>query len=548
MKNYLIISIVLLFSFGSFAQGIYNDGARVVCEPGSYWTVDNGNFTLTSADKVNPTSLANLKIEADASLIITSASCLTVTGTLTNNNATGGVLIKSDASGTGSIIMSAAAGEGIAKAERWMTAGAWHYTASPLSGQAISDFLETNPIAASSSFRGMMDFNPTSNSWSSFYTNAKDGNLETGKGFSMRVQGLLPENDAALSFTGHLQAGTLTAGVSAGWNCIGNPFTSAIRITHDKSVTDNFLEVNADVFNSSYAAIYVWNNGDEFNTTPGKYTTINNVTPPYQQVQLGQAFMVNPKPGSASFSFTKEMQIHSPESDLKSAGISWPIIEVKAAVNQQVGSSTIIAFNSAMTKGLDPTYDAGLLKGTSDLIVYSRLVEDNGIPFAIQALPTNDFSKMVIPIGLDFKTGGEIVFSAGLFNLPTGCKAILEDKVTKTFTDLSTEVYKVTIPANSSIDNRFQLHTGDLISGLDQLLPEQLTAYAVSNVEIRIAGSISDHSVATLYDSVGKEILSKNLHQGTFNSIPAPNLKQGLYILSVKENEKLWSFKILIRP
>jgi hypothetical protein len=234
------------------------------------------------------------------------------------------------------------------------------------------------------------------------------------------------------------------------------------------------------------------------------------------------------------------MQLHSPALVLKSAQSPWPLIKLNATVSDQ-SSSTLIAFNSAMTKGLDPSYDAGLMKGGSDLIVYTKLVEDNGIPFAIQALPDNDFSNMIIPIGLDFKTGGEVIFSSQLTNLPSNCKAILEDKLTKTFTDLSTDVYKVTIAANSSITDRFFLHTSAGVS-----LPEKLTAYANRNIEIRLSGAVSKNAVATLYDIHGRVVVAKNLETGNLNIIPTPNLKTGIYLLSVNDNGKRTGIKILV--
>jgi hypothetical protein len=71
----------------SFAQGVIKaeTGAYIKSETGSYWVVDNGAFTLTSPGAANPAEMANLKIEADASLTIGPLNYLTVTGTLTNN-------------------------------------------------------------------------------------------------------------------------------------------------------------------------------------------------------------------------------------------------------------------------------------------------------------------------------------------------------------------------------------------------------------------------------------------------------------------------------
>jgi len=155
---------------------------------------------------------------------------------------------------------------------------------------------------------------------------------------------------------------------------------------------------------------------------------------------------------------------------------------------------------------------------------------------------------MIIPIGIDSKTGGDVVFSSETLNLPVNCNVVLEDKLTKTFTDLTTNVYNVTIAANSSISDRFQLHTSDLMSGLnDKTADGLLNAYAVKNIEIRIVGNVSNDAVATLYDVQGKVIIIANLKEGNLNVIPTPNIKPAIYMLSVKDNSKLQTFKLLLR-
>lgn len=553
MKKLVFLLIgIWAFTANINAQGIYNSGARIVSDAGSYWVIGTGNFTLTSSDATKLVSMANLTINSGASLTIPPTSCLTVTGTLANA-ATGGVVIQSDGTnGTGSLIAVASSSSGTAFVQRWMSAGSWHLISSPVV-QTVSDFLTANNNIAtkSPSSRGMMDYNPATNSWNTLFTDGSgNGSLGAGRGFSLRLAGLTPgTNDAAVTFTGALQAGTQSiTGLSAGlWNCIGNPYSSAIGINNLSSsgATNNFIAVNAANLDPNYGAIYVWNNLDANNGQTGHYTVISNLSPHEASfdVQQGQAFMVLMNAGKTSVSFTPQMQFHSSALPLKSAQIPWPMIKLVTSVSGQT-SSTLIAFNSRMTKGLDPTYDAGLLKGGADLLVYTKLVQDNGIPFAIQALPDNDFTNMVIPVGLDFKTGGEVTFSSENLNLPSDCKVILEDKLTKTFTDLSKGVYKVTLAANTSIMDRFQLHTADPV--LDKIT-EKLTAYAIRNTEIRVIGDVSKEAIATLYDIHGRVVVVKQLEEAGTNTIPLPGLKTGIYMLSVKDNGSNKGFKIMIK-
>ena len=71
-----------------------------------------------------------------------------------------------------------------------------------------------------------------------------------------------------------------------------------------------------------------------------------------------------------------------------------------------------------MSLGLDISYDAGILRSGNGFDIYTKLVEDNGVDFAIQWLPGKTADKYIIPIGVDANKGGDIVFSSETMNLP----------------------------------------------------------------------------------------------------------------------------------
>ena len=69
-----------------------------------------------------------------------------------------------------------------------------------------------------------------------------------------------------------------------------------------------------------------------------------------------------------------------------------------------------------MQTKLDIGYDAGIFKTGFDL--YSQLVEDNGVNFGVQYLPTSSLNEVEISLGLDSKYNGFVVFSSELINIP----------------------------------------------------------------------------------------------------------------------------------
>ena len=488
-----------------------------------------------------------LAIASGGSLTMATTGAITVTDEIANN---GTITILSNATGTGSLIAGSATGTGTVTAQRYLPANAWTMVSSPLSGQTIASFL-TLPINAvietNGTGRGMMDYNPALDTWNSFFTNSTVKNIGGGQGFSIRLEG---SSDASVTFNGTLRAGPLSViTVLDKWNCVGNPYTSAIGMTSRAGSPENFLTRNSSNLDPAYG-VYIWDRSNGGNEITGQFTAISNVPSPTTSgfnFQSGQAFMVKMKPKVAGISFNRSMQIHDPGLALKSVETDWPIINLVVKTNNQK-SSTIIGFNTEMSKGLDPTYDAGLYKGGSDLSLYTYLLEGINIPFAIQALPDNQYDNMIIPVGLDYKSGGTVAFSAELFNLPKQGHAFLEDQLTKIFTDLSKDVYTTTIDANTSVSDRFRLHASPLtVTGvINKTRYGQLSAYPVRNTEIRVSGSVSNLAIVTLYDIQGKVVLIKNLEQGILNTIQIPNLKPGIYLLSVKDNQHVQRFKIPI--
>ena len=374
--------------------------------------VSTDNMIISNV--TNKPVVSDVTVASGSVLTIAPGAAFTVSGTLTNNS-TGGVVIQSDTKGTGSLIVNASAGSGTTIAQRWMpylnASPTWHLTSSPVTGQSVSGFLSANSnIPTSGSNRAMLDYKESTNLWNPYYTTGT-GDITPGKGFCM-----LTGTAAAITFTGTLNAATYDVATartgSYGWNCIGNPYTSAIKI-NEKTDANNFITINSSKFDlsGSYTAIYVW---DETKSI-ADYQIINQSSEA-TYAPTGQAFFVKTATDGNTFAFTPAMQVHQSTLALKSGTAPWPEIKLAALVNGK-SVSTTIKFIDGTTKGLDVGYDAGIFKSDPSLALYTRLVESNGVDFALQCLPNSNFSGLIIPVGLDCKTGGEVVFSAETINL-----------------------------------------------------------------------------------------------------------------------------------
>ncbi|MBK6285543.1 MAG: hypothetical protein IPF54_25330 [Draconibacterium sp.] len=96
------------------------------------------------------------------------------------------------------------------------------------------------------------------------------------------------------------------------------------------------------------------------------------------------------KTGTINMQFSTDLQTHAPAAELKNGDVANTEIKLVAQLSNQK-SSTLIKFEDGMKAGLDPGYDIGILKSGFDF--YSTLVDDNGVDFGMQFLPSTLLDK-----------------------------------------------------------------------------------------------------------------------------------------------------------
>jgi mucin-19 len=89
--------------------------------------------------------------------------------------------------------------------------------------------------------------------------------------------------------------------------------------------------------------------------------------------------------------------------------------------------------------------------------------------------------------------------------------------------------------------------TVNLASGLGNVLTNPLIVSANKNSVIRIQGEVGKNATATLFDIQGKMMLNKTLIEGNLNVVSTPGFKNGLYLLSVKDNTGSQMIKVLLQ-
>ncbi|MEI7724645.1 MAG: hypothetical protein WCK09_06040 [Bacteroidota bacterium] len=307
----------------------------------------------------SPALCYNLNINSGATVTVAPGKALTVYGTLTNGAGIGGILLKSDATGTGSLIQNTAGVNGTI--ERAMTDAdwnnwidGWHFLSSPVASQAVSAFAST--IAFDYDFYCWQE---SSNLWVNYknetvaptWTTANgSANFTVGRGYLVAYNnpetklfsGLM--NVASVSKTGLTRTPASYPGgdITPGWNLLGNPFTSAISWNPSTwSLPTNIGSVSK-----------IWN---EINAS---YTDIGATG----IIPATQGFMVEVISGTGSLTIPAAARTHSAQSWYKSTGNPY-IKLVVHNLDEKTAQESIVTFDNQAAPGYDPAFDSHFLPG-----------------------------------------------------------------------------------------------------------------------------------------------------------------------------------------
>ncbi|MDR6845931.1 hypothetical protein [Flavobacterium granuli] len=372
----------------------------------------------------------------------------------------GKVIIQSDATGSGSLILGPQSSVVSVEVSAFIPSANWHIISPSVSGQQLGTFVTINGIVNNSTF-GDYDLSPldeTTNKWQPFTQSSNTNPMEVGKGYTIRKTAA-----GNVSFSGAINAGTILVPISKNnlaWNAVGNPYTSGIKIKG----ADGFLTKNQSSMDPSFSGVYIWDH------TQGHYVVITQAGYAFpapggeteldqDNIAVGQGFVVKAL-ANGTVIFDSLMQEHASVS----GGIasptfnSWPAIRI-TVTDDKNKSSTVVTFNNEMKKDLDPAFDAGMFKMNEGIDLYTHLLDDNGVDFAVQCLPLDDYQTFRIPLGLDYPAGGLVQFTAETVDLPEGMEFYIEDKTTGVLSriDSNKTGYSVTLPSQFKGTGRFYL-------------------------------------------------------------------------------------------
>jgi hypothetical protein len=515
----------------------------------------------------SPATCNNLTLNSDASLTINAGKALSVEGNLTiaASKAAATMTVNSDATGTGSLIVLGTSTGNITfqrYADVYAKGSKWHYVSSPVVGQSIDNtFMTSNSIYSPNAGTNynFYRWDEVTNYWIIYGSGGPPVAFGDTEFAAARGYALSRSSDGVISFSGTIRTSDLnyvtthTAGEGDGFNLVGNPFTSSIGVTSSATTTGKFLATNTVLLDDSYEALYIWDEQPGYSNDRNDYKVISNsgisgyTSINQHYISPGQAFMVKVVSGGGNLAFNENMQAHNNAIFYKEDKEVWPSVEL-IVENDELFNSTSIGFNENMKKGLDPSYDVGKLKGNPNIALYSKLVENNGVDFAIQALPyfEQDYS---VKVGLDIVNAGEYTFKAATMEqIPEEVYVYFEDNITGTVTNLKeTDNYTCVISEAGSITDRFILHFTLTPFSTDEINANHSNIQIwSSNKTINILNPENLKGQIRIINMYGQKLIETRLNGNERQQITI-SIPTGNYIVNIVDNSFSVSKKIFVK-
>ena len=503
---------------------------------------DVTNDPTVNEAPTSPAVCGNLTVQSAATLTIAAGKALTVNGTLTNSTGNSGLVIQSDANGTGSLIHNTA--DVNATIKRYVTGSSiitdmkYHFVSLPLTSAASP---------TSNLFQGSYLYyfdetqtSPTDNGWVNMGTSTTNP-LDITRGYMIYYQA---GDNTTYSFVGPMNNGSFTATTSytngaavsnKGYNLVPNPYPSAI----DWNAASGWTKTNIA------GTIYYWpagatSNASNYAAWNGSIGT-NNGT---RYIPVGQAFFVQAT-GSPVLRMNNSVRVHNAQSFWKEEEQISNFIRIKSvAASNSAFDELVVRFMEGATTSFDPEFDANKLTGGANAPQFSSVTADN-INLAINSLPLSA-GPVVVQLAFSFSSTSEVTFTAsGMDSFNPNTTIYLEDKALTKMINLGQEPVYTFSYQGGRANNRFTLHF-NRITGVQENNGSASGRAFISNGRIYLEVPSMQGQLAqiTVYNTLGQVIRSEHQIINGIISIEA-SMSTGVYVVQASSADKHFVTKVI---
>jgi hypothetical protein len=498
---------------------------------------DNGGITSfdgSSAQSINgTTNFKNLSISNSAGLTLNNAVNVTgvlrlLQGSITTNDSltldlnTG--TIAYDVTDAGNI-------SGNLKISKSVLSISNHFVACPVTGTSVNDFNDdTQVINPSTGKSRLFTWNFATQAWSTGITNLNTA-LNPGTGYSLYfIAG------TTLDFTGGYNHGAIFSPITASnantnkYMLIGNPYPATL----DWNAASGWTKTGVN------NAIYFW---DAQNSRYASYVNGTGSNGGTQYIPSLQAFLVmtDGTGGTASVIPNNLARVTGPNNSLWRGASSNNILRIKAS-SLGYSDETVLQFSDEATAYFDNNLDAIKMKNPEGSP--SLYTSDFQNIYSINTMPLED---RIIPLNLEANFAGLHTLSfEGIESFDKAVSIVLEDKLLNTRTEVKPGlIYEVDVKQDDN-SSRFNLRVGD--TGAAEAMSIRIGSNE-KNILVEFNSSASGNASLKVFNILGQEMASMNNIDAANGlvTVPAAFLKEGIYIVKIILNDKLYTGKVFIK-
>lgn len=486
-----------------------------------------GDFSISNTAMVTVnaalTVYGGLSIASGCQLSVSPTANMDVSGTITNNAGTAGLILQSGATGTASLIHHT---DNVpATVKRYITgeAEAWHFLSSPVSAQSISgSWLPSGSYGNGTgydlyvwnepTFCWIYNLNTTSPvNWNTVHPGSV---FTVGRGYLYSVQAVNPTKE----FVGNLNNGSLSYELTAqgtdlsllGFNLVGNPYPSSA----DWQAISGWTRTSLVNSGGGYD-MWIWNpaanNYGVCNSLIGIGTNdITRFIPPMQGYFVQAA-------SDGALSMNNDVRVLDGASDFKDAKIN------PALLSLSVQSESDKGFDEVQILFGYPSNQPGARKLFSNVVTAPGLFMPFGNEFYTVRYLTDTIDNPTIPVM--FKPGQDGNYSLSC-NFETNRFKIvmLEDRQMHFFQNLlSGNSYHFRASVTDD-ENRFVLHFIPVNNASEKDLPVRI--YSGDSQLVVDLTAVDKDTEVLVYDILGRKLLQQKLKGKTLHHLSVNNQVQ----------------------
>jgi len=490
-------------------------------------------------DVTHLNALANgLRIYPPGRLAIHPNTTLTIAGPLNNDAGNNGLIIMSDASGTGSLIHNT---DNVpATIQRYISGSTnlsiykYHFVSVPLTPSE-------NPT--SNLFLGsyLFEFMESTNQWHGLGApTATD--LSIYKGYMVYY----PDNNITYSFAGKMNNGPFSVTIpysgagpnsnTAGFSLVPNPYPSAI----DWKATNGWFKNNID------DAVYIWPSSSGAGATAENYASFVggiSLHDGSRYIAQGQSFFIHANNTDAGFQMDNPVRVHNPVAFFKEDEIIPNVLRIKTVANN-AADEIVVRFVGVATTGFDGDWDAYKLVGSADAPQLNSVASDDS-KLCINALPFNA-DETIVPLNFTYSKDTDVTFTASGMETFTSTNPIyLEDGLTGTMINLQVNpVYTFSYEPGSD-ENRFKLHFERLVTTSIHQEPTAGTAYISDRtLYIEVPSMKGQNTEVGVCNILGQQLDLNRVIMNGMMHVPF-SLSPGVYFVRVTSSSQVFVTKLV---